>query len=105
MIGTAFGFTRTEAVIIGLALFFSSTIIIAKVLSDKRELTRLNGQIAIGVILIDDIIATFALLFVAAQTGTNGSLTSLDVVTLILKGLVFVGILALFGIKLLPRLM
>lgn len=50
----ALGFSSLEALIVGLALFFSSTIIILKVLSDKRELGRLHGQIALGVILVDD---------------------------------------------------
>lgn len=100
LVGVAFHFTQQEALITGLALFFSSTIIIAKVLSDKKELVRLNGQIAIGVILIDDIIATFALLFVAAQTGDP--LTSLDISLLVLKGIAVIGVLFLCGSKLLP---
>lgn len=103
LITTAFGFNGTEAILAGFALFFSSTIIIAKVLSDKRELNRLNGQIAIGVILIDDIIATFALLYVAAQTGEP--LTTTSFAFLILKGLAFIGILALFGTKILPKVL
>lgn len=87
-VGASFllGFTPTEAMIIGLALFFSSTIIILKVLSDKRELTRLHGQIALGVILLDDVVATFALLFVAAA-GTAGTLGLYDIAILIAKGL------------------
>ncbi len=100
LVGTAFHFTQQEAIITGLALFFSSTIIIAKVLSDKKELIRLNGQIAIGVILVDDIIATFALLFVAAQSGDP--LSSIDIGFLVLKGLAVIGILTFFGAKLLP---
>lgn len=100
LVGVAFHFTQQEAIITGLALFFSSTIIIAKVLSDKKELIRLNGQIAIGVILVDDIIATFALLFVAAQSGDP--LTSLDIGLLVLKGLAVIGVLFLCGAKLLP---
>ncbi|MEO6760782.1 MAG: cation:proton antiporter [Candidatus Saccharimonadales bacterium] len=64
-----FGFSTIDAIIIGLALFFSSTIIIVKVLTDKKEQNRLHGQIAIGVILLDDIVATLALLFVAAGQG------------------------------------
>lgn len=54
LVGSAFQFTPTESLLIGLSMFFSSTIIIAKVLSDKKEISRLNGQIAIGVILLDD---------------------------------------------------
>lgn len=101
LVATLFHFTPAEAFITGLALFFSSTIIIAKVLSDKKELSRLNGQIAIGVILVDDIIATFALLIVAAQSG--GSLTAGDIGLLIVKGILFVFALFIVGAKVLPR--
>ncbi len=103
LLGVAFHFTVTESVIIGLALFFSSTIIIAKVLSDKKELTRLNGRIAIGVILIDDIVATFALLFVAA--GKGGEALNLGAIGfLIVKGVILVTVLGLVSMKILPKL-
>ena len=102
LVASLFEFSRVEAIIMGLALFFSSTIIIAKVLSDKRELTRLHGQIAIGIILIDDIIATFALLFVAA--GSGHSLGPSEVGTLVLKGIGLVAIFTLLGAKVLPKL-
>lgn len=102
LVGTAFQFTATEAFLIGLAMFFSSTIIIAKVLSDKKEITRLNGQIAIGVILLDDIVATFALLFVAAG-GTGQALGVFDIGLLILKGVIMISILALLSVKVLPK--
>lgn len=100
--GKLLGFTSNEALIIGLALFFSSTIIILKVLSDKRELTRLHGQIALGVILVDDIVATFALLFVAA-IGTTGGLALDDAATLILKGAGLAVGLAVISTKLMPH--
>lgn len=101
LLGGAFGFTSTEAVLLGLAMFFSSTIIIAKVLSDKKEISRLNGQIAIGVILLDDIVATFALLFVAASS-TGEALGPAEIGLLLLKGGLVVGVLALVATKLLP---
>jgi Kef-type K+ transport system membrane component KefB len=101
LVGTAMNFTTTEAILTGLALFFSSTIIIAKVLSDKKQLSRLNGQLAIGVILIDDIIATFALLYVTTNTG--GGLDLLDIGFLALKGLMTAGVLVLLGTKILPK--
>lgn len=102
LVGTAFHFTSQEAVLLGLAMFFSSTIIIAKVLSDKKEISRLNGQIAIGVILLDDIVATFALLFVAASS-TGEALGVFEVSMLLLKGVAVIGVLALLAIKVLPR--
>ncbi|MFI5212781.1 MAG: cation:proton antiporter [Candidatus Saccharimonadales bacterium] len=102
LLGVAFHFTTIEAIITGLALFFSSTIIIAKVLSDKKELTRLNGQIAVGVILLDDIVATFALLFVAAGKGGQ-SLGVAEIGLLLLKGVIVVAVLAFLATKVLPK--
>ena len=101
LVGTAFGFTTIESVLVGLAMFFSSTIIIAKVLSDKKEITRLNGQIAIGVILVEDIVATFALLFVAAA-GSGNSLDAVDIGFLLVKGIGVILVLAFLSIKVLP---
>lgn len=101
LVTQAFGFNYSEGVIAGLALFFSSTIIIVKILSDKKENTRLHGQIAIGVILFDDIIATIALLFVAAgKNGFQGSELGL----LFVKGVILITVLVLASTKLLPRL-
>lgn len=100
--GSLMGFTKTEALITAFALFFSSTIIIVKILSDKKEANRLHGQIAIGVILLDDIVATLALLFVVA--GEGGGLTAMEIGGLFLKGLLLLLILYLANTRVLGRL-
>jgi Kef-type K+ transport system membrane component KefB len=97
----ALGFTTSEGVIVGVSLFFSSTIIILKVLTDRKEVTRLYGQIALGVILLDDFVATIAILVVAA-IGTSGGLGGFEVATLVAKGLFIGGTLALLSLKVLP---
>lgn len=96
------GFTKTEALVTGLCLFFSSTIIIVKILSDKKEQNRLHGQIAIGVILVDDIVATFALLFIAARAEGAGLHPS-DIALLIGKGILLLGFLYLASTHILPK--
>ncbi len=101
-IAAGFGFSFTEALLIGLALFFSSTIIIVKMLSDKKEQSRLHGQIAIGVILLDDIIATIALLFIAAGEGGGFGISELGI--LFIKGVVLAALLYFISTKVLPRL-
>ncbi len=95
------GFTRNEGLIIALALFFSSTIIIVKVLSDKKEVNRLHGQIAIGVILLEDLVATLALLFIVA--GETGGLSLSEVGLLLIKGLLLVLMLFIANSKILGR--
>ena len=67
--GIILGLTKTESVILGVALSFSSTIIILKLFSDKKEQSRLYGKIAIGLLLVQDVLATVALLFVTSNEG------------------------------------
>ncbi len=75
-IGQLFGFSKTESAIIGIGLGFSSTIIVLKLLSDRKEQNRLNGKISIGVLLVEDIAATLALVFVTARSNGSFSLAS-----------------------------
>lgn len=98
-----FGFGLTESLIIGLALFFSSTIIIVKFLSDKKEQNRLHGQIAVGVILLDDIIATLALLFIAASKD-GGEVGVHAIGQLMFNGALLAGGLIVASSWLLPKL-
>ncbi len=68
------GFATLEAVFIGLALSFSSTIVIIKLLVDKQEITTLHGRIAIGILLIEDLVAILALMVLSltASLATQG---------------------------------
>ncbi len=87
----ALGFNTTSAIFIAVGLSFSSTIIILKLLSDKKELNKLHGKISVGFLLVQDIIATFALLIVSAAGQDNITVNSYAL--LIVKG-----ILLIFGI-------
>lgn len=108
---TGFGFllvsaltdmSTTATLYVSIGLAFSSTIIILKLLSDKKEQTRLHGKIATGFLLIQDILATFALLFVSANA--SGGLDTKDLVELLLKGLMLAAGLYLVVKLILPRL-
>jgi predicted Kef-type K+ transport protein len=44
------------------ALTFSSTIIIVKLLSDKREIDSLHGRIAVGFLIVQDIAVILAMI-------------------------------------------
>lgn len=70
--GLILGFSQTEAIFLGIALAFSSTIIILKLLSDKKEQNRLYGKIATGILLIQDLLALIALLFATAHSTSTG---------------------------------
>ncbi|HSH55829.1 MAG TPA: cation:proton antiporter [Candidatus Limnocylindrales bacterium] len=95
------GFTTTEAIILAVALLFSSTIVVIKALSDKKEQARLYAQIAIGILLVEDIIATVALVVLSAQGGGDSAASGMWL--LLAKGLVLGTALTIFGAYVLPR--
>ncbi|MEX0741167.1 MAG: cation:proton antiporter, partial [Phycisphaeraceae bacterium] len=54
-IALGLGFEAVTALYVAVALTFSSTIIIVKLLTDKRELDELHGRIAVGFLIVQDI--------------------------------------------------
>lgn len=60
------GIDPLSSVYIAVALTFSSTIIIVKLLSDKREIDSLHGQIALGFLIVQDIFVILAMVVVSA---------------------------------------
>ncbi len=51
------GLPWEQALVLAMALSFSSTVLAAKVLESKRELRAFHGRLAIGVLIIQDLIA------------------------------------------------
>ncbi len=66
LIGLGLGFSAIESVYIAVALTFSSTIIIVKLLSDKREIDALHGQVALGFLIVQDLVVVFAMVVLSA---------------------------------------
>lgn len=71
----ALGKGAMEALYVAVALTFSSTIIIVKLLSDKRELDSLHGRIAVGFLIVQDLAVVIAMMAMSAmrRTGESGS--------------------------------
>lgn len=63
------GFGLAEAVFLGLALTFSSTVVVVKLLEEKGELESLYGRIALGVLLVQDLVVIMLLTFLAGMSG------------------------------------
>lgn len=55
------------SIFLGVAFSFSSTIIIVKLLTDKEDVDRLYGRIAVGMLIVQDLIAMMILLVLAAM--------------------------------------
>ncbi|BCZ89088.1 cation:proton antiporter family protein [Thermus thermophilus] len=53
----ALAFLYTKNLPLAIALGFSSTVLVAKVLEDKKELTSYHGRIALGILVFQDLVA------------------------------------------------
>jgi Kef-type K+ transport system membrane component KefB len=78
LICTLLGFDTVTSFFVGVALTFSSTTIVLKILNDKKETNQLYGKIAIGMLLVQDIVASIMLLFVARTNQTGPFLPQLS---------------------------
>lgn len=76
----ALGLDPVSSAYVAVALTFSSTIIIVKLLSDKREIDSLHGRIALGFLIVQDIAVVAAMVVLStlgigsAVSGAGGGL-------------------------------
>jgi len=75
LVSILFGANNSSATYIGLIIAFSSTMIVFKILSDKREINSLHGRIIIGILLIQDVVAIIALLILSSDFSLHSLLT------------------------------
>jgi Kef-type K+ transport system membrane component KefB len=66
------GLDALTSVYVAVALTFSSTIIIVKLLSDKREIDSLHGRIALGFLIVQDIFVVLSMVVVSAMAAGAG---------------------------------
>lgn len=103
----ALGFSATESIFIAVALTFSSTVVVVKLLDQKAELNSLYGRIAVGIFLVQDLVVITVLTLLAGwgageAAGTGSILAGIIRATV---GMITLLSLALIAARyLLPRL-
>jgi len=102
LIGLALGLGHITSLYVAVALTFSSTIIIVKLLSDKREIDSLHGQIALGFLIVQDLVVVLAMIVLSAigigtVSSDAGALGGASKILLVLaSGASMVALVALF---------
>jgi Kef-type K+ transport system membrane component KefB len=97
LICVALGIDWVSSTYIAVALTFSSTIIIVKLLSDKREIDSLHGRIALGFLIVQDIVVVLAMVTLSALgVGIGGEAGPGDIVRVLGSGLAALGFVVLF---------
>ena len=88
-IAHSLGFGSQESLFLGLGLAFSSTVVVVKMLIERKELGSLHGKLSIGVLLVEDMVAIVCLMFISVGSSTFdlGLQNSWPIIALILKGI------------------
>ncbi|MDD4049952.1 MAG: cation:proton antiporter [Candidatus ainarchaeum sp.] len=103
LISKILGFSTVISIYIAIALTFSSTIIIMKLLSDRGDTNRLYGKISIGFLIVQDILAVLILMVVSSIAGSQGTNITFEIIKTVLIGILLVVIFFLIGLYVLPR--
>ncbi len=96
------GFSVIVSLYIAIALTFSSTIIIMKLLSDKKDLEKLYGKISVGFLLVQDLFVIILLMIISSF---SSRLSTINLsVGIIFVGVLLIGLFILISIYVLPSL-
>ena len=90
LLSLGLGFAPVKAIYIAVCLTFSSTIIIVKLLSDKREIDSLHGRIAVGFLVVQDIAVILAMILLTSFTAAGSGGIAAQGIRLLLVGTAFV---------------
>ena len=91
-IAIIFGFSHPESLVIGIAMMFSSTIIGIKLLPTTVLHHRHTGELVVGLLLLQDLIAIFVLLVLYTNETGDASFKSYATTILALPLLIFLAI-------------
>lgn len=69
-LGYLFHQSLTVSLVLGLALSFSSTIVVLKMIGDRNEAQSLYGKLAIGILIMQDMIAVLILVLLPTMAGS-----------------------------------
>lgn len=106
LLALGLGIPHVTALYIAIALTFSSTIIIVKLLSDKREIDSLHGRISMGFLIVQDIAVVIAMVLMSAYgAGAGEGELGMLALTLVLKMSVMLLTLVVLMRYVLPRLL
>lgn len=102
-IALALGFSQIASFYIAIALTFSSTIIIVKLLSDKKDLQSLYGKISVGFLLVQDFFAVLLLIFLSSFSQGTASLG--DIFLSGIKGILLFALVLFLSRNIFPKIL
>ncbi len=103
VLGRFFGLGWEEAVWFGALLSLSSTVVVLKTLSEQGVINTLSGRVMVGMLVVQDLAVVPLIILLPALGNITEGLSRFVGATL--QAAVFVGVMALFGVRVFPWLM
>ncbi|WP_082522198.1 YbaL family putative K(+) efflux transporter [Ramlibacter sp. Leaf400] len=110
-LGRSFGWSDPASLVFGLSLSVASTVVLLRALQQQRLLDTDRGHIAIGWLIVEDLVMVIALVLlpVLAESVQGGDVSALDLVLelgwTLVKVAAFVAVMLVVGRRLLPWVM
>lgn len=99
------GIASVSALVLAIAVSFSSTILVIKLLIEEKELSTLHGKLSVGILLVEDLVAIVLLMIMTVMFGGGERTFAPTDIALVLGKGIFLIALALFaGKKILPTI-
>lgn len=110
LIALMFAMSFKTGLVMGIALSVASTVVLIRVLTDNRLLETQHGHVAVGWLIVEDILTVIVLVLIPAMGMNVDAKAStqplwLALLLALVKLSVFVAIMLVVGTKLIPRLM
>lgn len=100
------GFGFSESWYLGVGLSFSSTILVVKLLIDKNDVNTLYAKLAVGILLLEDLLAVLLLVILTATTSILGIglQQAMPILALLIKLILFFGLALVLSKVALPSI-
>jgi len=105
LVAMLFGKGTIDAFYIGLAIVFSSTIIVIKLLADTDSTESVFGRIAVGALIIEDLFAIAAIVIITSLSTTLVAGSQNPYMTMALGGVLAIACITFLSKFLFPRLL
>lgn len=106
LIAIMLGMSPVTALYVAVALTFSSTIIIVKLLTDKREVDSLHGRIAVGFLIVQDIVVVLVMIGLTAFGQADaGAHLGWEAIEVLIRGALMLAVVAALMRYVLPQML
>lgn len=106
------GWSLGEGIVFGMALSVASTVVLLRALEQRKDLTSPGGRVAVGWLVVEDLVTVVALVLLPILAGPLGGISQSDgdnvawTLTITLgKVAIFVVLMLVLGVRLIPWLL